>query len=276
MSSAAAVPCAAVPLSNARAEVSRRNGAKSRGPITQEGKARSAQNALKHGFRAQKHVVLADEDAAAFKALEAALLAELAPEGVLQTILAQRVARAAWRLDRADRIESELLGHERRGDGDLARAVIRDGHGARALPTLLRYRGAAMAELMRSLRALKALQAEARAAVRPAARPTAPDEPKSRAEPGELPPPQAATREPDPLPAVAPARLQRCPLPDEPERATAPAAIPPSRDLVDQPGRDDGSLRGRSESGRRGDLVSTRLPTEGLPPSQEPCCLLPR
>jgi hypothetical protein len=53
-------------LPSARAEASRRNGAKSCGPKTPKGKARSAQNALKHGFRAQKHVVLPDEDGAAF------------------------------------------------------------------------------------------------------------------------------------------------------------------------------------------------------------------
>jgi hypothetical protein len=184
MSSAGAAPCA-VPAINPRAEASRRNGAKSCGPKSPEGKARSAQNALKHGFRAKKHVVLDDEDAAEFAALEAALIEELAPQGALQVVLARRLAAAAWRLSRADRIESELLGRERRGDGDLARGVIRDGHGARVLPTLLRYRGAAMAELMRSLRALKALQAEARAAGvdRSAACERKPDEPESRANP---------------------------------------------------------------------------------------------
>jgi hypothetical protein len=88
----------------ARAEASRRNGAKSKGPKTPEGKARSAQNALKHGFRAQKDMVLQGEDAAEFAALEAALMEELAPEGALQSVLAQRVVAAAWRLARrADR-----------------------------------------------------------------------------------------------------------------------------------------------------------------------------
>ena len=102
MSRIRAASCAAISVSNARAEASRRNGAKSRGPKTEEGRARSAQNALKHGMRAQKHLVLPDEDGAEFAALETALVAELAPVGALQTVLARRVAVAAWRLARAD------------------------------------------------------------------------------------------------------------------------------------------------------------------------------
>jgi hypothetical protein len=88
-------PRAAVPISNARAEASRKNGAKSRGPKTPEGRARSAQNALKHGMRAEKHVVLPEEDVSEFAELEAALIEELAPIGALQTVLARRGAVAA-------------------------------------------------------------------------------------------------------------------------------------------------------------------------------------
>ena len=72
-------------------------------PKTAEGKARSAQNALKHGMRAQKCIVLPGERASAFEAFEAALLEELAPEGALQAVLAQRVVAASWRLARAER-----------------------------------------------------------------------------------------------------------------------------------------------------------------------------
>jgi hypothetical protein len=147
-------------VSPARAAASRKNGARSRGPKTPEGKARSAQNALKHGMRALTFVVLPDESAVEFAALEAALVAELAPEGALQLVLARRVASAAWRLARADRMEVELFEQRRWDNAGLGVALIRDGNGTRSFETLLRYRNAAIAELMRALRTLKALQAE--------------------------------------------------------------------------------------------------------------------
>ena len=147
-------------LSPARAAASRRNGAKSRGPKTPESKARSAQNALKHGFRAQKHMVLPSEDAAELAALEAALIEELAPVGALQAALAQRVVSAVWRLSRAERLEAELFEENHLEGGSLGHALIRDCNGARSFDTLLRYRGGTLAELWRALRTLKTLQAE--------------------------------------------------------------------------------------------------------------------
>jgi hypothetical protein len=168
-------PRAADPACTARVEASRRNGARSRGPKTPEGKARSARNALKHGLRAQKYVTLPEEDAAEFADLEAAMVEELAPEGALQTILARRVAVAAWRLARADRLEVELFAERHVANRSLGLALLgrrvgdgaptpfrrpSDGNGTRSFETLLRYRGAAMAEFWRALRTLKALQAE--------------------------------------------------------------------------------------------------------------------
>jgi hypothetical protein len=182
-------------LSPARAAASRRNGARSRGPKTPEGKARSARNALKHGMRAQKCVVLPGERASAFEAFEAALLQELAPEGALQAVLAQRVVAASWRLARAERLEAELFAQNMLDDGGFGRALIRDANGARAFDTLLRYRGGTLAELWRALRTLKGLQAEAavpQAEMRGVARPAAearalesPIGPEARAKPGD-------------------------------------------------------------------------------------------
>jgi hypothetical protein len=240
MSSATAAPRAAVPVSYARAAASRRNGAKSRGPKTEEGKARSAQNALKHGMRAQKHLVLPEEDAAEFGDLEAALVEELAPVGVLQTVLARRVAVAAWRLARADRIEVELFEERRSAQGGLGLALIRDGNGTRSFETLLRYRGAAMAEFWRALRTLKALQAEQAAmavhqvvpAPVPSIRPTARPPLIRRAQPNE--PERPAARLPEYLPSAppAPGMLHETAagwLPNEPEsvrHAAGGAGVP--------------------------------------------------
>jgi hypothetical protein len=183
-------------LSPARAEASRKNGAKSKGPRTPEGKARSAQNALKHGLRAQKYVVLPDEGAAAFDALETALMEELAPEGALQTVLARRVVAASWRLERAERLEAELFAHETYDlfdqAADLGLALIRDCNGAGAFDTLLRYRGGTLAELWRALRTLKALQAERAAQAGIPAPAPRPIEPEARGNHREIAPPPAA------------------------------------------------------------------------------------
>ena len=218
--------CARTPApdrsSSARAEASRRNGAKSRGPKTAEGKARSAQNALKHGLRAQKLVLLADEDMAEFQALEEALRAELAPEGALQELLLARVALAAWRMLRADRMEIELLdphvGLDAWGQpGGLGLALIRDGHGPRAFDTLLRYRGAVQAEFWRALRALSALKAEAPVPIERAAGAVLPSHAR-RSRPAE------------------PARTADCPSPSEPEPGCSPNESERRRNLHEASG----------------------------------------
>jgi hypothetical protein len=93
---------------------------------------------------------------------------------------------------RADRLEAELFEEHAAPGGGLGRALIRDGHRTRAFETLLRYRGAAQAELGRGLAMLKALQAEQAAAL-PAPAPLltaarqarTPNEPETRADPGD-------------------------------------------------------------------------------------------
>ena len=129
---------------SARAAASRANGAKSRGPKTAEGKARVSQNALKHGMCAKKFLLLPDDSRAEFAALESALLEELRPEGVVETLLARRLIAAAWRLARADRLEFELLigDDPRKGPG---RVLTSYGNAERAFATLVRYRSGAQA-----------------------------------------------------------------------------------------------------------------------------------
>jgi hypothetical protein len=257
MSSAGAAMRAAVSISSARAEASRKNGAKSRGPKTPEGKARSSRNALKHGLRAARHLVLPAEDPAAAAQLEAAMFEELAPEGALQSELARQIASAAWRLVRVDRMEAEILTFRDRDERNLGIAATRDANSARLLPTLVRYRAAAHAEFARSLRTLKALQAEAAKTgaapdahpARPAAPPPLahrprPSEPEPAAGPRPeyaLPKPSAPRRtlhepaarwtpsEPEARRHAAPAPVRPDLTPNEPEphRSRAPAKTPP-------------------------------------------------
>ncbi|MGI9501757.1 MAG: hypothetical protein ACR2RE_01705 [Geminicoccaceae bacterium] len=149
-------------LSNSpRARASRRNGAKSQGPVTAEGRERASRNALKHGLRAETMILIEGEDEVAFEALDQALRADLQPDGPLETLLVNRLTVAAWRMARADRIESDLLtvpGGDKQGG--LGTRIVRDRHGPQAIDCLLRYRGTTQTEFWRALAALRTLQAE--------------------------------------------------------------------------------------------------------------------
>ena len=138
-----------------RAERARRNGARSRGPVTATGKARSARNALKHGLTARHGVVLDGEDAPAFQAMAERLLADLAPAGELAAFLAGDLAAAIWRTGRARRLERQ--------------AFAGDAPDPDKLNLALRYGGSASRELYRALRALDRLRHRPHAAPAPRA-----------------------------------------------------------------------------------------------------------
>jgi hypothetical protein len=264
MSKIGAAPRAAASLSPARAEASRRNGARSRGPITAEGKARSAQNALKHGLRAQKCIVLPGERASAFAAFEAALLEELAPQGALQLVLAQRVVAASWRLARSERLEAELFARMMEG-GSMGLALIRDGNGARSFDTLLRYRGGTLAELWRALRTLKALQAERHAREeREAARTQPSDERERRGTPRE------SARPFEPADATGKPALAwlPCPLPtpDVPAPAGPALGVRPNEPPRTKPGSAPRPLRAEiMQRSSAALLAGTALASVGRP-----------
>jgi hypothetical protein len=94
--------------SEARLAANRLNALKSTGPRSEEGKAQSRQNALKHGLTA-KQLVLPTEDAAAFEDRRQEWLEAYQPEGPAQRLLLDRAVQASWRLDRCSIAETARL-----------------------------------------------------------------------------------------------------------------------------------------------------------------------
>jgi len=89
-------------------EASRINGTKSRGPVTAEGKARTALNSAKHGLYS-KAIVLNNEDPEAYAAMLDEYLIDCAPVGSLETRLVTDIVNANWRIDRLTAYETAAL-----------------------------------------------------------------------------------------------------------------------------------------------------------------------
>jgi len=106
------------PTSNTRSATARANGAKSHGPATPEGRARSSQNALRHGLATRAaalptmSIVLPEESPADFQRLLDSYLDEFAPTSPIEVELVETMASARWRLRRLANIETTLLTNE--------------------------------------------------------------------------------------------------------------------------------------------------------------------
>lgn len=91
-----------------KSQSARINGAKSRGPKTEAGRARSSQNALKHGLTS-RNLVLPSEDPAEYDDLLRSYLDQFQPAGPVERDLVHEMVSAKWRLDRIALIETELF-----------------------------------------------------------------------------------------------------------------------------------------------------------------------
>jgi hypothetical protein len=94
-------------MSSAHAMAAKSNGAKSNGPITLEGKARSAKNSLKHGLTGGD-VVIPGESQEEFDILHADFVAHYLPSGEMETDLVFEIASSRWRLRRLQQMESDF------------------------------------------------------------------------------------------------------------------------------------------------------------------------
>ena len=162
----------------AQSEASRLNGARSAGPATDAGKARSALNGVRHGLCGRTFFLLPDEDAAEFRQHEAMWLAVWSPRDLHEHQAAEAAIRAMWREIRADRLEVQVL-DDLFAAGEIADEAERQAakdRAFKALNSLLRYRGRIEREHREAMQALETLRQ--RRFARPAQpRPSKPEAP---------------------------------------------------------------------------------------------------
>ncbi|HXG33918.1 MAG TPA: hypothetical protein VNJ11_11170, partial [Bryobacteraceae bacterium] len=138
-------------ISEAKLAANRANAQHSTGPKTPEGKARSAQNALKHGLTSRSLIVLPGEEEE-FHALKTSLLAEVQPATTLEQLVFDQLLAAAWNLRRLRRLEAELF--------DGARDPLTDPALEARLNTLARYQARAERSFYRALKELRTLETQ--------------------------------------------------------------------------------------------------------------------
>ena len=93
-------------------EVSRTNGAKSRGAITERGKAIASRNATKHGLLAKEPPLLVTEDFTTFEGLVQSLIEHYQPENPVEHFLIQQAAMGMLKQHRLWSVEAAIANVE--------------------------------------------------------------------------------------------------------------------------------------------------------------------
>ena len=114
-------------MSSARTELqkdaSRTNGALSNGPVTDEGKARSSQNATKHSIFSKK-IIVEGESQEEFEQLAESINARWSPATEEEQEAVRELILLRWRIRRASTVETTLL-TAREGDPDTAKEMFK-------------------------------------------------------------------------------------------------------------------------------------------------------
>jgi hypothetical protein len=127
------------------------NAQYSTGPTSPEGKARSSQNAVKHGLTAEKPVI-PPERQAEFNRLDYALRKQCDPQGALELTVFDQLVHAAWKQQLVRDQEANLLLE--------SPEALLDETKAKTLDRLQRYGAAAGRAWYRALKELRTLQTE--------------------------------------------------------------------------------------------------------------------
>jgi hypothetical protein len=136
-------------------EANRRNAQASTGPKTPEGKARSSQNARRHGLSA-KHIAFADdEEREIFESLRDELHAALQPSGELENIYFDQAVFAQWNIRKSRILESQAL-----SEAAAAAAPFNGAQNEARLRSIDRHARRHETSFHRAMREIRALQTE--------------------------------------------------------------------------------------------------------------------
>ena len=98
--------------SELKSETARANGAKSNGPKTPEGKEKSSDNSLKHGFTSKKTVLLACESQDNFQEMLSDYACTYQPGSTVEEDLVAEMVACRWRIQRVRMMETALMDSE--------------------------------------------------------------------------------------------------------------------------------------------------------------------
>ena len=233
-------PAPKAPPSEARQAASRANGAKSRGPVTPEGKARSSKNAVTHGILARS-LTLSDGDAELFQTLQLSDMQRFTPRDQPEHDLIEEAVYAKWQMRQAWMMHARTLKmqiiadmEETNAEWDgiplldrQALALAKSLKDSNVLPNLERYARQLAAQSDRAIKLFMQLRAQTLPPTEPVVEP---NEPKVMAEhytsrPAEPAQPNAPESEPAAAPTTDAAALTTA-QPNEPEAENEPPAIP--------------------------------------------------
>jgi hypothetical protein len=125
-----------------------------RGPKTAAGKARIALNAIKHGLSSTR-LILPSENATDWESFRRVIVDDRAPVGPVETVLAERVAWAAWRLRRATSFEEAALAERQHLEVISARLLPHPND----LDRIIRWEAHLNRQLYQALHELEAMRA---------------------------------------------------------------------------------------------------------------------
>ena len=102
-----------------KSDTARANGAKSQGPKTASGRAKSSRNAVKHGLSSRNPLVLECENQADFQALHDHQMEIHQPANAAEADLVDQMIAARWRILRLQSIETEILDNQMRNKHEI-------------------------------------------------------------------------------------------------------------------------------------------------------------